>query len=314
MMTMTNKFRTAAAMALWPLAMAAQATGMDDDSGDGSMLGFVLAILTAAWLYYKYKKMQRKQAEEQARNSVDLQAMQAKSRVAPLKNSYLEDEDVAEIMRDAERQREQLTERHRHNCPHCGAELEGFDSHCPYCGHELRDMLAEKTVSDLFVAYNEAVTRPQKEQLVCQFKLPDDREGLLEFLALSAPLAKRRNPLTNTKWGRVVLTFAAVFVVLVVGGLFIHSVNGVQLSKAIDEALFMLPVCGGIPAWLVSRRTDTAVAQEHNHFASLWRGRFDECLQKARARLNNADDNATMDRLEREATEPVLTKAINTIF
>jgi LPXTG-motif cell wall-anchored protein len=78
MMTMTNKYRTAAAMALWPLAMAAQATGMDDDSGDGSMLGFALAILTAAWLYYKYKKMQRKQAEEQARKSVDLQAMQAK--------------------------------------------------------------------------------------------------------------------------------------------------------------------------------------------------------------------------------------------
>lgn len=288
---------------------------MDDDSEDGSMLGgFVLAILVALWLYYKYKKMLRKQAEEQARKSVDLQAMQAKSKVMPLKNSYLEDEDVAEIMRDAERQREQLTERARHNCPHCGAELEGFDSHCPYCGHELRDKLAEKTVSDLFVAYNEAVTRPQKEQLVCQFELPDDREGLLEFLALSAPLSKRKNPLTNTKWGRVVLTFAAVLVVLLVGNTIIHSVNGVQLSEAIDDSLWMLPVCGGIPAWLVSRRTDTTVAQEHNHFASLWRGRFDECLQKARARLNNADDNATMDRLEREATEPMLTKVINTIF
>lgn len=286
--------------------MMAQSETTDQTEDDGLALWmFVITALIVLWVWNKDRKRLRKQDEEQQRMEQVRQATIAKMKAQQGTNKYLNDADVAEIMRDAERQRQQQLDRGHHNCPHCGAELEEFSSHCPYCGHELREMLAEKTVSQFFDEFNATYSREAKSALINEFRLPTDREGVMEFLALSAPLAKRLNPLTSTRWGRVLLTFLAVFIVLFVGNLFIFSINGIDVGRAIDDSLFMLPFLGSVPAYFVSRRTDTVVSTEHNRFAPLWRRRFNECLKTARQKFSS--DGTTFDRLEKEARESAVT-------
>lgn len=309
MNTETYKTRIATAVAsLWPALLTAQEVAQREaDQVEDSTLSFwsfVIVVIIIFWVWNKDRKRLRQQDEDRRRTEAARQAAATRRQAEDARNVYAGDAEVAEILRDAELQRVQQEERGHHYCPHCGAQLDEFTSHCPYCGHELREMLAEKGVRQLFNEYNAAYTYEAKTTMVNGFKLPTDREGTLEFLALAAPLAKRQNPLTTTRWGRVLLTFVAVFVVLTIGNIFIFSFNSsLQIEKAAQDALLMLPALGGFPAFFVARRTDTGVAVEHNRFAPLWRRRFNECLQTARQKFTSAADAAIFDSVEKEARE-----------
>lgn len=304
----TYKTRIATAVAsLWPALLTAQEVAQREaDQVEDSTLSFwsfVIVVIIIFWVWNKDRKRLRQQDEDRRRTEAARQAAATRRQAEDARNVYAGDAEVAEILRDAELQRVQQEERGHHYCPHCGAQLDEFTSHCPYCGHELREMLAEKGVRQLFNEYNAAYTYEAKTTIVNGFTLPTDREGVMEFLALSAPLAKLKNPLSSTRWGRVLLTFVAVFVVLTIGNAIIFSISGKDLGDAASDALLMLPALGGFPAFFVARRTDTGVAVEHNRFAPLWRRRFNECLQTARQKFTSAADAAIFDSVEKEARE-----------
>ncbi len=315
MNTETYKTRIATAVAsLWPALLTAQEVAQTepDKMEDSTMAfwAFVTVALIIFWVWNKDRKRLRQQDEDRRRTEKARQAAATRSQAEEARSVYAGDADVAEILRDAERQRAQQEDRGHRYCPHCGAELEEFTSHCPFCGHELREMVAEKGVRQLFNEYNAAYTYEAKTTMINGFTLPTDREGVMEFLALSAPLAKLKNPLTSTRWGRVLLTFVAVFVVLTIGNFIIDFVGGKDFGDAACDALIMLPALGGFPAFFVARRTDTGVAVEHNRFAPLWRRRFDECLQTARQKFTSAADAALFDSVEKEAREIPLTSLL----
>lgn len=97
-------------------------------------------------------------------------------------------------------------------CPSCGAIIESFTTRCPDCGHELngvgvvssfdalvkkldefdRRQRASSTFLGQFLQTDDLALFEGKKQIIANFPIPTAREDLLEFLAMAAPLAKKK--------------------------------------------------------------------------------------------------------------------------
>lgn len=111
---------------------------------------------------------------------------------------------------------EEQPARKSNKCPACGAMVPAFTTKCPECGVDLHNTAAAHSVSRLFEMLNEVdakfaqtkstsildelftlespaekATR-QKKTIVQNFPVPTTKEDILEFLALAAPLAKKK--------------------------------------------------------------------------------------------------------------------------
>lgn len=84
-------------------------------------------------------------------------------------------------------------------CPSCGAPAQSFKTNCTECGHEYRNVQAERTITDLFLAL-EKIQNSKTESMIMvnwealvstitTFPIPNSKEAILEFLAQAYPKA-----------------------------------------------------------------------------------------------------------------------------
>lgn len=75
-------------------------------------------------------------------------------------------------------------------CPNCGANIGSFEVKCSECGHEFHNIEAVQSM-ERFVRNLSLIKDDKKKcELIRTFPIPNDKESLLEFLAVSAPNSK----------------------------------------------------------------------------------------------------------------------------
>lgn len=104
-------------------------------------------------------------------------------------------------------------------CPNCGANLPSMVSHCPDCGHEIRDNQASDSVRLFSTKYLNTKSIEEKAHIVDSFPVPNNKEDLLEFMALAYPqsvkFTKNSKTLQMASFVGIVIIMALVLMLCV---------------------------------------------------------------------------------------------------
>lgn len=99
-----------------------------------------------------------------------------------------------------------------HICPNCGSNLPGMVANCPECGHEIRDNKASDSVRKFSDRYMKAATEEQQANLIEAFPVPNNKEDLLEFMAMAYPQSIKHNKKTTP-----LKTLSLIALVIIIG-------------------------------------------------------------------------------------------------
>jgi hypothetical protein len=97
-------------------------------------------------------------------------------------------------------------------CPQCKADIPSFTTKCEFCGHEFRNLESSNSIKLFFeklenlentresngvlgsfakfYGLGDSKLKSQKVELILSFPIPNSKEDILEFLALSVPRSK----------------------------------------------------------------------------------------------------------------------------
>jgi hypothetical protein len=128
------------------------------------------------------------------------------------------------------------------------------------------------------------------------FPVPNTKEDIIEFLALSAPSAKKKGGIWGTKSGRL-LVGAIIILLLACSVSFLgYLTDG---TEGVGGAfLFFLPIglIGyGVFAANASKVNATYI---YNDLATAWRAKFDQVLMKGRSLRGDAEFTQQLDYYE----------------
>jgi hypothetical protein len=216
------------------------------------------------------------------------------------------DEDTVDVLLDAriqELNREKKAE--QRICPHCGAVLESFSTRCPACGEEVRQTRTVSSIKELDARLKNVTDLNQRRSIITSFPVPNTREDLLEFLALSAANAKRMGNFTDTALWRFLLIIIPLWIVFILFSM--HTINdpeskfyGQALSDQIGLDAFVALLLGGFFALRYAKKGGNKEIKVHNEMRSVWKAKFEQVMSKARITLHSSQDIAQLDELERQ--------------
>lgn len=227
------------------------------------------------------------------------------------------DPDMVDVMLDAELQKRSQARRKRQRlCPHCGAELEEFNTRCPACGEEIRDGRAASSVQ-VFSNHLEEIAgqitsakarRKEMTTYISNFNVPNRREDLLEFLTLAAANSRREGGVSGT-WksrfftvigGSIVFWIALTYIITIGKEGRFHNFI-LDFFVAVTIAILFTSFTGlPIAIWYALKGGNDTMS-EHNYLAPVWKKKFQAVMQQARATLTQPGDVTTLNHLEQQA-------------
>lgn len=189
-------------------------------------------------------------------------------------------------------------------CPMCGRQVPALTLKCE-CGHEFQTTPGEKKSSvqelvekiDKIKAGKSGNIEQQVRDLISLFPVPNTKEDIVEFLALSAPNSKSRGGILGTKMGRFILV-AVVAVIILIIAILVTPENGddlLSMSGLEIGAMYALGVLswGGI---LILASNDEMVKWNRN--VAVWKAKFDQVLLKGRSLRGDIDFQRQLDYFE----------------
>lgn len=214
-------------------------------------------------------------------------------------------------------------------CPGCGASIPVMAISCPKCGYELSDQKAASSVQILADKIEKISARLQdvSERLqymdkdedktnieaskdtvyedmintISVFPVPNSKQDIIEFLALSCSKAKYKGGLWGTITGRIKL-FALITLAIAVIGIIITSFVALFAYNGDDVAVAWIMtvyaeigffVGGGIVFFTKSK---DIIRQ--NKVAAAWQDKFEQVLLKARSLRADAEFTQQLDYYE----------------
>ncbi len=216
----------------------------------------------------------------------------------------LENEKNA-VRKQAEKEKKEAFGR---KCPNCGAQVPPLTLKCE-CGYEFTSQNQISSVQILSDKINE-ITRstkegPDRNKLITDtinlFSVPNTKEDIIEFLALSAPNAKKKGGILGSRWALISICF---FVVAIIVIFMIDSCAGSKdninydsyLSQSIFSCSFFgVAVFGVIVNFIVKSKNPTFI---HNDMVNVWRSKFDQVLMKGRSLRGDTEFTQQLDYYE----------------
>ncbi len=202
-------------------------------------------------------------------------------------------------------------------CPNCGAQVPPLTLKCE-CGYEFTtsksvssvQILSDKIETILSQKYKhtdpdsdsykeEVRQRYQRvKETINLFPVPNTKEDIIEFLALSTPNAKQKGGIWGTKSGRILtgwIVFISFFVISIVWCI----LSGHAEDGSIGAILFFGLGLLGLPfmGFLISASKVNAT-YIHNDLATAWRAKFDQVLMKGRSLRGDAEFTQQLDYYE----------------
>lgn len=99
-------------------------------------------------------------------------------------------------------------------CPNCGANVGSFIAKCPECGHEFRNTETVESMEKFVNRLTSIQDGKQKCELISNYPIPNDKESLLEFLAVSAPQSKAALSPFARGSSRWIMTIFAIIIII----------------------------------------------------------------------------------------------------
>ena len=176
-------------------------------------------------------------------------------------------------------------------CPKCGKQVPPLTLKCE-CGYEFTKGKAASSVQQLaqkIEAINNSKSKNKEEQInnaITLFPVPNTKEDIVEFLALSAPNARKKGGIWGSKLNRWIIVGLPIIII------------GVVVAVWSGTILAFLP--GMIMCWpllfIVNIGDDLL---EWNRKAEVWRNKFDQVLMKGRSLMGDPDFQRQLDYYEK---------------
>ena len=220
-------------------------------------------------------------------------------------------------------------------CPRCGKQVPPLTLKCE-CGYEFVKGMHESSVKLLSEKIDKIKSRSlngipnsdewkadrdQRDQEILDtisiFPVPNTKEDIVEFLALSAPKAQKMSRLFGSVFGRITICFCILAIVLIALGIIIPETYTETLNEAglfeksryvthVEETpkgliLGFLGFWGIIASIVFSLRFDRETLYETsrwNKSAKVWKTKFDQVLMKGRSLMGDPDFQRQLDYYE----------------
>lgn len=250
--------------------------------------------------------------------------LEVKEKAALIKRAQAEGVDIAELeiyinsilqkrKREADKEKnakqEQIAQKKKEalrKCPNCGESIPVMAISCPKCGYELSDqkalssieILANKIekISKQFT--NEDIDKDDVyDQIINTISLapvPNSKQDIIEFLALSCTKAKHKGGLWGSTLGRIKIYVTIVLAIGIIGGIIAMNNGGSDAAwqGVISAVLFFLTI-GGVVIFMSSED----IIKE-NKVAAAWRDKFEQVILKGRSLRADAEFTQQLDFYE----------------
>lgn len=195
-------------------------------------------------------------------------------------------------------------------CPNCGKQVPPMTLRCD-CGYEFSSqkhvssvqVLADKIGAIVSEKNNEKYSDNRKEfekqrlERICDtislFPVPNTKEDIIEFLALSATNSKTKGGIFGTLMGRIIPLASIIFV--------FSTVIGLSDVKYFLDGFLMGLIVLGIPTFVIGWYVFIRPGKDtfrHNRIANTWRAKFDQVMIKARSLRGDAEFTQQLDYYE----------------
>ena len=141
----------------------------------------------------------------------------------------------------------------------------------------------------------EDLKRKKKLEIIKTFPVPNTKEDIIEFLALSLPNAQTKGGLLGTRKGRILIVLAVIIIVACILG--ILGLVGV-MSEGYVGALIGWDVLGGIILGVCFVAFFDEETLHHNDAAVVWKAKFDQVLLKGRSLRTDPEFTQKLDYYE----------------
>ena len=185
-------------------------------------------------------------------------------------------------------------------CPKCGKQIPPMSLKCPYCETELVNKKANSDVKELVdkIEKIRKENRDDKEErireLINLFPVPNSKETIIEFLALSAPLSKTKNGLWGSVTGRFILLLVILFLAFrCVSNIFPDWSDDSESISCVCSIFFIVFGYGIVAIFTVDKDT-----LKWNKDARVWRAKFDQVVMKAHSIQGDPDFQKQIDYYE----------------
>ena len=195
-------------------------------------------------------------------------------------------------------------------CPKCGRQVAPLTLVCE-CGYEFTESKTRSSVNTLFDKIEEINSSNEKDSvknkkiidLIQSFPVPNTKEDIIEFLALSAPNSQRKGGYLGTINGRIICIIAVLLIIFILCWV-IGGNDGVSSVFTTFFAIGMF--CGlfyfmgiqkdsGLNLPSLSLEDDMV---RYNLRADAWRAKFYQVVMKARSLRGDAEFTKMLDYYE----------------
>ena len=250
--------------------------------------------------------------------------LEVKEEAALIKRAQAEGVDIAELeiyinsilqkrKREADKEKnakqEQIAQKKKEalrKCPNCGESIPVMAISCPKCGYELSDqkavssvqILADKIekISKQFT--NEDVNKDDVyDQIINTISLapvPNSKQDIIEFLALSCTKAKHKGGLWGSTVGRIKIYVTIALAIGIIGGIIALIKGGdsdAWSGVGLAEFFFL-----GIGGMVIFESSEDIIKE--NKVAAAWRDKFEQVILKGRSLRADAEFTQQLDFYE----------------
>lgn len=176
-------------------------------------------------------------------------------------------------------------------CPKCGKQVAPLTLKCE-CGYEFTKKKEVSSVQRLMEKIEKTKSSKKNLDTITMFPVPNTKEDIIEFLALSLPNTQKKGGILGTKKGRL-LVVAVVYIVLLLIITHLLPLNiGDKMRLIAFLSMFYLPV-GGV---FISE-FDTKTLHQ-NEVAEVWKAKFKQVMLKGRSLQGDPDFQKQLDYYE----------------
>lgn len=226
-------------------------------------------------------------------------------------NSILQRRKKEQARREDERQTiidQKKKEAFGRVCPNCGKQVPPLTLKCD-CGYEFtinKQVSSVQILAEKIEKINSKSSDSKNCQLICDtismFPVPNTKEDIIEFLALSATNSKTKGGIWGTLMGRIITLLLIVFVIsLLVGLAGLNSgFRDNDFGEFVEEFVGMLVIVG-IPVMAIGTLVFSKTGKDtfrHNKIAKTWRSKFEQVMIKARSLRGDAEFTQQLDYYE----------------
>ena len=188
-------------------------------------------------------------------------------------------------------------------CPQCGKQVPPLTLKCD-CGYEFTSETSKKASSVQSLV--EKIDQIQngkgsnKEQRILDaislFPVPNTKEDIIDFLALSAPNAKKKGGIIGSRLGRLICFLLVIAVVVAIAVLMVDT-SSTGDKETIELYVLMAVSLVVLCVVLILTGSEDEMLK-WNKKANVWRAKFDQVIMKGRSLRGDADFQRQLDYFE----------------